>query len=147
MGDGDLKPEMEKFVKDNKLDGVYFAGFANQGELPAYYAAADIFILPSTSQEVSPLVINEAMAVGLPVLVSGAVPSAQDFVKNGGNGYIFKVGDVDELAGRIKELAGDKSKIKKMGEESLRLIAPWSYEACVAGVLSALEFSVKPRNG
>jgi glycosyltransferase involved in cell wall biosynthesis len=129
------------------LRDVFFVGFANQGELPAYYAAADIFILPSTSQEVSPLVINEAMAMELPVLVSNAVPSARDFVKNGENGYIFKMGDVDELAERVRELAGDKDTTKNMGMESLRLIESWNYETCVLGVLEALKFSAKPKNG
>ena len=47
VGDGVLRLELEKYVKDNNLKNVYFAGFKNQTELPKYYTLADVLVLPS----------------------------------------------------------------------------------------------------
>ena len=140
IGEGKLKPVLEKYVQDKAVKNVFFIGFVNQSMLPKYYSIGDIFVLPSSSQEVSPLVINEAMCCELPIITTDAVPSAIDFVKHGRNGFIYPVGDIDSLVIYLDELLSDPGKHQKMGKSSLEIISNWNYEACVMGILQALEF-------
>src|SRR5262249_3984081 len=67
VGDGPLRQTLEQAVSERHLTSVRFVGFKNQQELPAFYAAADMFVLPS-GDEPWGLVINEAMCAGLPIL-------------------------------------------------------------------------------
>jgi glycosyltransferase involved in cell wall biosynthesis len=137
VGDGPLRPVLEQIGNDRPY--VKFVGFRNQSELPRFYALADIFVLPSSSQEVSPLVINEAMCGGLPVIVSNAVPSAVDFVRDGENGFIYPVGKVEALADHLDDLLADPGRREKMGLRSLEIIENWNYDLCMEGLLKALE--------
>lgn len=147
LGDGALRRDLEKYISSRGLSKVRLTGFINQSALPAHYAAAQMFILPSTDQEVSPLVINEAMASGLPVLVSAAIPSAYDFVEQGVNGFIFEMGDVDTLTEKLSLLVGDEKLRKQMSEASLRLIKRWNYDESVVNIVEALKKYSKNKNG
>jgi glycosyltransferase involved in cell wall biosynthesis len=80
------------------------SGFLNQRELGPAYAAADCLTLPSDGQETWGLVVNEGLATGLPAVVSDAVGCAPDLVHDGVTGYTFPLGDVDALAGRLKQM-------------------------------------------
>ncbi len=80
-----------------------FAGLLNQSELPAAYAAADVLVLPSES-ETWGLVVNEAMACGLPAIVSSAVGCAPDLIEEAKTGFTFPVGDQEQLAQRLAGL-------------------------------------------
>ncbi len=79
VGSGELEAELKR--KSEKLEfPVYFAGFKNQKELPPYYLAADVFVLPSRRMgETWGLVVNEALNAGLPSIVSDAVGCGPDF--------------------------------------------------------------------
>ena len=81
-----------------------FAGFLNQSEMPAAYAAADLLVLPSTGRETWGLVANEALACGLPILVSDAVGCTPDLAADRAVGGVFPVGDVEALARVAGEL-------------------------------------------
>jgi glycosyltransferase involved in cell wall biosynthesis len=140
VGDGLLRLSLQQYAKEKGLSRVIFVGFKNQSELPKYYAVADIFVLPSSSKEASPLVINEAMCCALPIVVSDAIPSAVDFVKRGDNGYIYPVGKIDELANYLLKLLNDSELRERMGKCSLEMIAKWSYKEDVEGILAALEY-------
>jgi len=83
--------------------GIHFVGFKNQTEISKYYAMSDIFVLPSDIGETWGLVVNEAMNFRLPVIVSDLVGCGSDLVKHGENGYIFKTGDIEELARYLGE--------------------------------------------
>jgi glycosyltransferase involved in cell wall biosynthesis len=78
-----------------------FAGFKNQSELPAIYAAADVLVLPSDGGETWGLVVNEAMACGLPAIVSDAAGCAPDLIEDGRTGFTFPMGDVEALVDRL----------------------------------------------
>src|SRR5262249_14426251 len=65
---------------------VHLAGTQNQGKLASFYAMADVFVLPSGPGEITPLVVHESMCFGLPLVLSDAVPSTIDFVREGENG-------------------------------------------------------------
>jgi len=76
------------------------AGFRNQSEMVDLYAAADVLILPSAS-ETWGLVVNEALASGVPCVVSAGVAAGIDLIREGQNGHVVPVGDADALAGAL----------------------------------------------
>jgi glycosyltransferase involved in cell wall biosynthesis len=65
VGDGELRPILETYIYEKRIQNVFFVGFKNQSELPRYYTVADIFVLPS-SYEPWGLAINEAMCFWSP---------------------------------------------------------------------------------
>jgi glycosyltransferase involved in cell wall biosynthesis len=139
VGDGKLRPSLESFAKENNLNNIHFAGFKNQTELPEYYAMADVFVLPSGPGETWGLVTNEAMCFGLPIIVSDMVGCGPDLVSAGENGFVFPAGDIDKLAGYLKELIEDREKRKKFGKKSFEIIRNYSYDKGIEGILRALK--------
>ena len=81
-----------------------FAGFQNQLALSAYYHAAECLVLPSIEDETWGLVVNEALAHGLPAVVSAAVGCAPDLIEDGTSGAIFEAGDADALAAALRRV-------------------------------------------
>lgn len=82
---------------------VYFAGHKSVRELPTYYAYARCFVLPST-REPWGLVVNEALASGLPVIVSSRCGCAEDLVETGANGFVFDPADIGQLATALQKI-------------------------------------------
>lgn len=101
---------------------VIWAGFLNQTEIPVAYAAADLLVLPSDHGETWGLVVNEAMACGVPAIVSDQVGCANDLVRHGETGLVFPMGDVDALAGCIASLASDPERCRQMGDAARALV-------------------------
>ena len=95
-------------------------------ELVEYYRAADIFVLP-TREDIWGLVINEAMANGLPVLTTNRCNAGLQLIKNGENGYIVPVDNVEAMVDRIKRLLFSDN-LEKMGNESLKTIREYTIE-------------------
>lgn len=139
VGDGVLRTQLEKYVKDDNLQNVCFIGFKNQTALPKYYALADIFVLPSGLGETWGLVVNEAMCFSLPIIVSDIVGCGPDLVKNNLNGYIFSLGDIQQLAQQLRVLIKNYQKRKAFGEKSFEIIKDYNYEKNIAGILMALK--------
>lgn len=102
-------------------------------EICKYFALADVFVLPS-KEEVWGLVVNEAMAGGLPVIVSDKAGSSVDLVKNGTNGYIFQSGNTNDLSKKITTILSSKALQTKMSENSKRNIQKFT------PILTAKEF-------
>ncbi len=139
VGDGILRPELEKYVKEHNLKNVIFTGFKNQTELPQYYAMADIFVLPSGAGETWGLAVNEAMCFGLPIIVSDVVGCGSDLVRQEENGYIFPLGDIKKLAEYLKKIT-ENDKIKKsFGKKSFEIIRNYSFKKDIEGILKALK--------
>ena len=123
---------------------VHFAGFKNQTELPSYYAAADLLVLPSEN-ETWGLVVNEAMACGTPTVVSDAVGCAPDLVEEGRTGAVFPLGDTEALADAVERM------VPRLGAPALERalaekVSRYSLEVAVEGTLAAVE-RVKSRTG
>jgi glycosyltransferase involved in cell wall biosynthesis len=136
LGHGEQREELESFATDRGLS-VHFAGFVNQSELPKHYAAADAFVLPSLDDPRA-TVVNEAMASGLPVLITDRCGPAGDIVRHGENGFVFAPGDVASLAAHLDTLAEQPALRDRMARRSREIIAGWDYERGVEGVLEAL---------
>jgi glycosyltransferase involved in cell wall biosynthesis len=139
MGDGELRPALEAFALEHRLGNVHFLGFVNQRDIPRHYAMCDVFVLPST-YEPRGAVINEAMACGLPVVVTDRCGSIGDIVMAGDNAFVFEPGDDAQLATDLDALAGDAGMRARMGERSRRIISQWNYQRGVQGVKEMLRW-------
>ena len=95
VGEGPLRSELETLAEP-AVDRIHFAGFRNQSELPAYYAASDVLVLPSEA-ETWGLVTNEAMACGLACIVSDAAGCGPDLIVEGKTGYRYPPGEIQTL--------------------------------------------------
>lgn len=137
VGDGPLRSELEETVNKSGVP-IVFTGFLNQGEIPDSYVAADVLVVPSAS-ETWGLVVNEAMACGLPAVVSDRVGCAPDLVQPGGTGYIYRCGDVDGLSCIMLDLSRNPERLTEMRTNALSLIRDFSIEAAVSGTLRAIE--------
>lgn len=92
VGAGPLEGQLRAFQTEAGLTRVHWAGFVNQTEIPHYYRAADVLVLPSR-REPWGLVVNEAMACGTPCIVSDRVGSGPDLVEGFASGAVFPAGD------------------------------------------------------
>ncbi len=102
VGDGPQRGRLEAAVQQSAVrDRVRIAGFVNQEALPRWYAAADWMVLPSDSGETWGLAVNEALASGLPVIVSDTVGCAPDLIVDGVNGSIFPFADTLALSNKM----------------------------------------------
>jgi glycosyltransferase involved in cell wall biosynthesis len=139
LGDGVLRDPLEAYAGEHELAGARFAGFVNQSELPKYYGLGDVFVLPST-YEPRGAVINEAMACGLPVIVTDRCGSIGDIVLDGDNAFVYPAGDVAALSGFMSRLAGDSALRAKMARRSREIIDTWTFARGVEGVKAALRW-------
>ena len=115
---------------------VYWAGFRNQSELPAYYAAADLLMLASDIHETWGLVVNEAMACGLPVVVSSGAGCAGEIVVEGRTGAVFPPGDPDAASRAIERLL-PRLGSKDLTSELRRMSTVYSPLSAAAGIVEA----------
>jgi glycosyltransferase involved in cell wall biosynthesis len=123
-GSGDLEVELRQVAATLALP-VKFLGFVNQSQLPAVYASADVLVLPSDGRETWGLVVNEAMACGLPAIVSDAVGCGPDLVEPGATGAIFPLGDIAALAAAIESvLSLDADHVRRRLAAKIALYAP-----------------------
>lgn len=123
-GSGELEPELRQIAAKTSVRAD-FMGFVNQSELPAAYAAADLLVLPSNAQETWGLVVNEAMACGVPAVVSDAVGCAPDLIDTGATGAIFPFGDTVALAGAIEGvLSLDRALVRRRLADKMALYSP-----------------------
>lgn len=142
LGDGPLMPDVLKITADMDLtDNVILPGFKGYDELPAYYGLARVLVLAST-QEQWGLVVNEAMAAGLPVLVSERCGCAPDLVRNGKNGFTFDPYRVDELAALMSKVAGGDVDLDAMGRASREIISRWTPETFAENLWKAADAAV-----
>jgi glycosyltransferase involved in cell wall biosynthesis len=139
LGDGELRPALETEARAHHLGGIVFAGFINQSELPKYYGAGDVFVLPST-YEPRGAVINEAMAAGLPVVVTDRCGSIGDIVLENDNAFIYPAGDAAALSAILDELTDDDALRARMARRSGEIIGNWSFARGVEGVKEALRW-------
>ncbi|ACX52397.1 glycosyl transferase group 1 [Ammonifex degensii KC4] len=134
-GTGNLREKFERWVrKDGLAPHVTFLGpFANHSEnLPRLYQLATCFVIPSGIESQS-IVTLEAMASGLPIVAAraGALP---ELVTDGENGFLFKLGDPEDLAAKVNLLLADEELRKLMGKKSLEKVVAHKLEASMARI-------------
>lgn len=123
--------ELKKLILDAKLDNIYFIDFVKPEEVKLYLKASDLFVM-STRYDIWGLVVNEAMAMGLPVISTNMCVSACELVKNNCNGYIVDSESSDELAKAIKKFLSLSGKTQEeFSEKSLEIVRDYSIEEMI----------------
>lgn len=144
VGDGPLRNDLVQIARDAGLNDIVWAGFKQSDDLPLYYAFANCFVMASILEPWG-LVVNEAMASGLPVLVSRRCGCATDLVQPGNNGFIFEPGNPDELARLMLDIsARSAQQLGSMGRASRMIIARWTPEAWADQLACAVQAASKP---
>jgi glycosyltransferase involved in cell wall biosynthesis len=119
VGDGAERAALEAYCKTEKIDQVRFAGFINQSEISCFYAAGNVLIV-SSSFDPHPLVVTEAAAFGLPLILSDAVGciGPTDTAQPDRNAFVYECGEVKQLSERIIQLASSPRLASKFSEAS-----------------------------
>lgn len=134
LGDGPEHARLERLAGD----GVAFEGFQQMGTLPSWYGRAGVYVHPAASDPWG-LVVNEAMAAGLPVVVSTGAGCAPDLVEVGANGFVFDPSDASALADALVRVTEDAALRARMGRRSREIIARFRPEDFAAGLWSAVQ--------
>ena len=122
---GEPEPVHLDFCREQGLQNVHFVGFQKKEALALYYQAADLLVLP-TKSDVWGLVINEAMACGLPVITTDRCVAGLELIRDGANGYVVPVDDPQALREKIRAVLTDD--YRKMGAAALETIRPYTLE-------------------
>lgn len=136
VGDGPDRAQLLRRAASIEPEKVHWVGFVHREQLPAYYALAYAAVLPTLSDPWG-LVVNEAMACGLPVIVTDAAGCAADLVGDMWNGVVISPGDVTQLSYALDALAADVGLHRTMGQRSRERIARFSPEHCAGGIAEA----------
>lgn len=136
VGDGELNKQMTDYIRDQQLEEVRLTGFINQADIPLYYKAASVFVMCSGMGETWGLSVNEAMALGKPVIVSQTCGCHADLVENEVNGFTYPEGDIQLLAFYIDRILSDDNLMDKMGEASWKKVQQYSIDAIVNNLLT-----------
>ncbi|NTS42557.1 glycosyltransferase family 4 protein [Flavisolibacter sp. BT320] len=120
VGDGPLEKTLKGLVKDNNIPYVEFLGPVSQMDLPYYYSISHSAILPSFSESWG-LVINEAMAAGLPILISDKCNCKSDLLIEGVNGFSFDPYSEDSILHSLNRVRM-RDDLTDMGIKSLEVI-------------------------
>lgn len=136
IGGGNKASELKDNVKKLKLNNVKLVEFIQPKKLAIEYCKHDIFIMPTLSDPWG-LVVNEAMAAGLPVICSNKAGCSADLVINGWNGYVYNGTSINDLKKCILEFHANRDLIFKMGQNSQKLIDLYSSKNAALSIISA----------
>jgi glycosyltransferase involved in cell wall biosynthesis len=127
LGDGPVKADLCRLISDLRLnEHTHLPGFEPYDELPVYYALANAFVHASTTEQWG-LVVNEAIASGLPVIVSDRCGCVPELIN--GNGFTFDPTNEHELTARLLEVASlSDEERKRLGDNSYRIAANFAPE-------------------
>src|SRR5262249_50475598 len=112
-------------------------GGLGEEQLAQAYVDADVFALLSR-QETWGVVVNEAAASGLPLVLTDRVGAAYDLLRDGENGFLVPADDVPAAAEALRKLAGDPELRHRMGARSRELVRAWGYGPSVESFVEAV---------
>lgn len=138
VGEGSYKKELELIVGENR-ENIIFTGHVDSEQLFNYYYASDIFVLP-TYDDPWGLVVNEAMACGLPVVVSEYAGCYCDLVKDNG----FVINRVNSLSSAIEKLVDPKERLEK-GRKSIDIASRWTYKESFKSFFEVIDLSLSKK--
>jgi glycosyltransferase involved in cell wall biosynthesis len=137
-GSGSERRELAKRASRIERGNIRFLDFVHRDELAEVYALADALVFPTHSDPWG-LVVNEAMACGLPVMTTPVAGCAQDLVHQGVNGFLVEPGDVASLSHAMAKLSEDSQLRERMSLASREQIERYSPETWAEGILSAVQ--------
>jgi glycosyltransferase involved in cell wall biosynthesis len=112
-------------------------GGLGEDELARRYVEADVFALLSRHEPWG-VVVNEAAASGLPLVLSDRVGAARDLLRDGENGFVVPAGDADAAAEALRKLAADPEVRRRFGEHSREIVRGWTYEPSAENFVAAV---------
>ncbi|MBR2991613.1 MAG: glycosyltransferase family 4 protein [Solobacterium sp.] len=124
---GEPQKEVKEFVEQNELSNIHFIPFLNKDGLAKYYAASDMFVLP-TRYDIWGLVINEAMAYGLPLISTDHCMAAVEMEKKFGCAVTVPTDDDERLLEAILDLINDPLRQKELSGKALKAVKHYTYE-------------------
>lgn len=151
VGTGSLRHSLEQQARQAHIaDRVRFLEYVPPEETSAYYALADVFVLPSITvpagKEPWGLVVNEAMNQGLPVIATDAVGAAAGgLVNDGVNGFVVPERDSQALAQAIGRILRDSELRQQMSQNARQLVAIWDNERMAKGFRQAIDYAIRGR--
>jgi 1,2-diacylglycerol 3-alpha-glucosyltransferase len=139
LGDGPLRSQLVAECERLRIaEKVHLRGFVQYDELPMYYGLAGAFVHASISEPWG-LVVNEAMASGLPLVVSKKCGCIPELLEEGRNGFSFSPENGDELAALLLRMAAfSDAERELMGRRSRRIVDSWSVERFASGLRDAV---------
>ncbi|MEG0576547.1 MAG: glycosyltransferase family 4 protein [Bacilli bacterium] len=135
---GKCTPEYESIIKNNGIENIMFVDFIDSDKLFDYYKCSDVFVMPSES-DVWGLVVNEAMANGLPIIVSKNVIAGLELIVDNENGFLFDVGDIKSISKYIQKILCDENLANKISLNNLKKIRDYTYENAAIEIERILE--------
>ena len=139
VGSGPQEAELKAQAQELNLQDVIWSGFQQMDKLPSYYGLASTLILPSLSEPWG-LVVNEAMACNLPILISERCGCVPDLVFPGINGYVFNPLNVEQMALAMTAMTAKSDfKRQKMGHASSRIIANYTPEIWAEALFDCIQ--------
>jgi len=136
-GDGTEHDALAERASRIAPGAIQFLGFVHREELPELYALAEGFVFPTHSDPWG-LVVNEAMACTLPIIVTNVAGCALDLVQDGWNGFVVPPRDPSRLATAIVQLAGDSVLCAEMAANSRKRIEAYSPASWAEGMVEAV---------
>ena len=125
---GEPTEDYKKIITDMQIKNVRFMDFASKEKLKQYYMMSDIFVL-ATREDIWGLVINEAMANGLPIITTDKCIAGLELIENKINGFIVETDNYNEIANKINELINNPILRKKVSLENLKKIKDYTIES------------------
>jgi glycosyltransferase involved in cell wall biosynthesis len=142
VGDGPERVKLERSIQALGLQRrVRLLGHVDYFQLPGLYAQADAYLQPSLSEPWG-LAVNEAMASGLPVVVSNRCGCHEDLVQEGVNGFTFDPGSSGSLTQALERLWESRARWGEMGQVSRRIIAQWGLDRFAENFWRACEIAL-----
>lgn len=143
IGGGELKSEYQKIIDKKNYRNVILIDFVHKEKVFEYYSAATLFVLP-TNEDIWGLVVNESLAVGVPVVSTNRCVAAMELIRDGENGYIVPAGDVVQLRLAIKKvLELPNEKLFEFGKNGISSLNEYTIENIVKNhykdIMSVLE--------
>ena len=144
VGAGSLAAALERRAAERGIHLV-LAGLRQPADLPPYFAAADAFCLLS-EYDCFGVVVAEAAAAGLPLVISRHAGATGHLVEEGANGWVVDPADTAGVAARIERLLADPKRRRAMGDESRRIALANGLDRSVAGFAAACRRSAGSRD-
>ena len=144
-GDGPCRARLEAEASSISKGTVRFVGFAQREQLAVYYGLAEMLILPTYSDTWG-LVVNEAMACGLPIILSSAAGCGPDLITENWNGVTVPPRNISDLATAMQDVASRPETCSQMGmnsRERIRQYSPHEWAQGVARMVSAAGWGIR----
>lgn len=147
VGSGETQRAVDRRVAEIGSPLIVRRDFAQAEDLARYYGLASALVFPSWA-ETWGLIVNEAAAAGLPVLVSNACPVVEHLVVEGENGWSFDPLNANQLADLLARVAAlPEEELARLGAASRRIVSEWGVDDHAASVLAAIALGAENRKG